>query len=82
MAKFFGNNKDNNNTEVEQTTLLNKETSNNNLILIKGKVAQKGLKSFLRCGIKFSDQFQELEVDEATLRRLKAEPKLTIQEIK
>lgn len=53
-----------------------------NLTLIKGKVAEKGLKSFLRCGIKFTNEYQELEVDKPTLARLKAEPKLTIQVVK
>jgi len=82
MAKFFGSNA-NNNTVVEQATAEQKEVKENaKLILIKGKVAEKGLKSFLRCGTKFTDQFQELEVDKPTLARLKAEPKLIIQMVK
>ncbi len=52
------------------------------LTLVKGKVAEKGLKSFYRAGVKFSDEYQEIEVDKPTLARLKAEPKLTIQIVK
>ncbi len=87
MVKFFGNNT-NNNPVAEQSSAEendvkeNLDTQNNKLILIKGKVAEKGVKSFLRCGTKFTNEYQELKVDKPTLARLKAEPKLTIQIVK
>lgn len=72
MVKFFGK---------EDSSNTNEEQEQSNLTLIKGKVAEKGLKSFLRCGTKFTDQFQELKVDNKTLNILKKEKKLTIQEL-
>lgn len=83
MVNIFRNNTNNNHTNAEQSTLEDKEVKKEKrLILIKGKVAEKGTKSFLRCGVKFTDEFQETEVDEPTLKRLKAEPKLKIDVIK
>ena len=82
MKKFFGKSENNTNNEVEQSTVEQEDVTQNDLILIKGKVAEKGTKSFLRCGTKFTDQFQELQVDEKTLKRLKQEKMLNIQEIK
>ena len=82
MKKFFGKSENNTNNEVEQSTVDQEDVTQNDLILIKGKVAEKGTKSFLRCGTKFTDQFQELQVNEKTLKRLKQEKMLNIQEVK
>ena len=82
MKKFFGKSENNTNNEVEQSTVEQEDVTQNDLILIKGKVAEKGTKSFLRCGTKFTDQFQELQVNAKTLKRLKQEKMITIQEIK
>lgn len=82
MAKFFGKSANNTNNEVEQSTVEQEDVTQNDLILIKGKVADKSVKSFLSCGTKFTDQFQELQVNAKTLKRLKQEKMITIQEIK
>jgi hypothetical protein len=47
---------------------------------IKVKVANKSAERFFRCGMEFTQEWQEVDVDEATAQRLREEQMLAVAE--